>query len=158
MVFDLNVIPEWIGGTDAFWYRWTTSKGTDFYDPAGGFGPTGPARADAAAQADADRVNVAVTSPIITLGIHTDSPSNAMLMPTARASRLVASESVSNVSPRVGSLLFSAFFSPRASHSILPPTQPNNANASQGVSAECAASCSPASQPMIGIMNWNRPK
>ncbi len=31
MVFDLNVIPEWIGGTDAFWYRWTTSKGTDFY-------------------------------------------------------------------------------------------------------------------------------
>ena len=31
LVFDLNVVPEWIGATDAFWYRWTTSAGTDFY-------------------------------------------------------------------------------------------------------------------------------
>jgi hypothetical protein len=31
MVFDLNVVPEWIGESDVFWYRWTTSRGTDFY-------------------------------------------------------------------------------------------------------------------------------
>ena len=31
MVFDLNAAPEWIAGSDVFWYRWTTSRGTDFY-------------------------------------------------------------------------------------------------------------------------------
>jgi dipeptidyl-peptidase-4 len=31
MVFDLNAAPEWLGGSDVFWYRWTTSRGSDFY-------------------------------------------------------------------------------------------------------------------------------
>jgi dipeptidyl-peptidase 4 len=30
-LFDLNVVPSWIDHQDQFWYRWTTSKGTDFY-------------------------------------------------------------------------------------------------------------------------------
>ncbi len=52
-------------------------------------------------------VKVAVTTPITTLGNQTDTPRNAMLMPTAKASMLVATESVTSRRPRVGSLLFS---------------------------------------------------
>ena len=31
LVFDLNVEPSWIGSSDAFWYRWRTWRGTDFF-------------------------------------------------------------------------------------------------------------------------------
>ena len=31
LVFDLNVEPSWIGASDAFWYRWRTSQGTEFF-------------------------------------------------------------------------------------------------------------------------------
>ncbi len=31
MTFDLNAYPFWIGQTDSFWYRWSTSNGTDYY-------------------------------------------------------------------------------------------------------------------------------
>ncbi len=31
MLFDLNVMPNWINQTDRFWYRWETSAGVHFY-------------------------------------------------------------------------------------------------------------------------------
>ena len=157
MVFDLNVIPEWIGGTDAFWYRWTTSKGTDFYDPAAGFGPVCPARADAAAQRCQWR-SAAVTTPMTTLGVHTDTPNKAMLMPTANASRLVASDSVSKVRPRVGSLLIRRLFAAGLPEHLAAHVAQQHERHPTGIPTQGAANCSPASQPTIGIMNWNRPK
>jgi len=63
------------------------------------------------------------TTPITTLAVQTETRMNAMLSPTARASMLVAMESVTSMGPRVGSVREVIFFSERASLSILPPTK-----------------------------------
>ena len=63
----------------------------------------------------------AATNPMTTLRNQTETPSRAMLRPTASASMLVATESVTSIHPRVGSAIGRSSFPLHASRSILPP-------------------------------------
>jgi hypothetical protein len=72
-----------------------------------------------------------VTIPIIMLGNNIETCKKAKLSPTDSASILVAKESMRSMVPRVGSAFSRERSLPRDSHSILPPTNTNNPNATQ---------------------------
>jgi len=100
-----------------------------------------------------------VTMPLTALGYHTGTRNIAMLKPTASASMLVAMESNTRITPRVGSPASStlAGFSP--ARIIRTATKARRARAIQWSNEETTGSTvSPSLQPTTGIRNWKSPK
>ncbi len=57
MIFDLTVVPNWILGTDMFWYRWETAAGAMFYLVDPGRKRVEPAFDHAAVAAELSRIS-----------------------------------------------------------------------------------------------------
>jgi len=100
-----------------------------------------------------------VTIPITTAGYQIETLSKAKLNPIARASTLVATESTTSITPRLGSCSITFSSSLKADRIIWTATPIRSPKAIQWSNNwTYRATVRPASQPRIGIRNWNKPK